>query len=136
VGLQLDLISADFLAAIAPLGITDCNGSNAGGGAGLDAGRLANGMQIFPGSVPVYKGVTLAGGIGVSGDGIDQDDMISFLGLHNAGLALGTVNNAAPANRADTVTVTIGATPVALRYVQCPFAPFLDSNEQNPCNGK
>ena len=136
VGLQLDLIAADFTGAIAALGITDCNGSNAAGGAGIDAGRLANGIQIFPGSVPVYKGATLAGGIGVSGDGIDQDDMVSFLGLHDAGVALGTVNNAAPLNRADTITVTVGGTPIALRYVQCPFAPFLDSNEQNPCNGK
>jgi hypothetical protein len=36
------------------------------------------------------------GGIGVSGDGIDQDDMIAFLGLHNAAAALGTINNAPP----------------------------------------
>ena len=33
--------------------------------------RLANGIQIFPGSVPVYRGNVLVGGIGVSGDGID-----------------------------------------------------------------
>ncbi len=44
--------------------------------------RLANGMQIFSGAVPIYRGGTLVGAIGVSGDGIDQDDMISFLGAH------------------------------------------------------
>ena len=33
--------------------------------------RLPNGIQIFPGSVPIYRGNTLVGGIGVSGDGID-----------------------------------------------------------------
>ncbi|HRQ66706.1 MAG TPA: heme-binding protein, partial [Xanthomonadaceae bacterium] len=44
--------------------------------------QLGNGIQIFPGSVPIYRGGTLVGGIGVSGDGIDQDDMVSFLGLH------------------------------------------------------
>ena len=43
--------------------------------------RLQNGMQIFPGGVPIYRGGTLVGAIGVSGDGIDQDDMIGFLGL-------------------------------------------------------
>ncbi len=45
--------------------------------------------------MPIYRGGTLVGGIGVSGDGIDQDDMISFLGLHNAGVRLGTIGNAA-----------------------------------------
>ena len=52
-------------------------------------------MQIFPGSVPIYRGDALIGGIGISGDGVDQDDMIAFLGLHNAGVELGTgVGNA------------------------------------------
>ncbi|MCZ6889302.1 MAG: heme-binding protein, partial [Gammaproteobacteria bacterium] len=92
----------------------------------------ANGTQIFPGSVPIYRNATLLGGIGVSGDGIDQDDMIAFLGLHNAGAALGTVNNAPTAMRADQLT-PMG---VRLRYVQCPQAPFLDSSEDNVCDGK
>jgi hypothetical protein len=97
--------------------------------------RLANGIQIFPGSVPIYRGATLVGGIGVSGDGIDQDDMISFLGLHQAGLRLGTLGNADPARRADQIVVAVG-NGVRLRYVNCPFAPFLGSNEQNVCQGK
>jgi uncharacterized protein GlcG (DUF336 family) len=97
--------------------------------------RLANGMQIFPGSVPIYRGATLVGAIGVSGDGIDQDDMISFLGLHNAGLRLGGFGNADPAKRADQIVVQVGS-GVRLRYVNCPFAPFLGSNEQNVCQGK
>ena len=94
--------------------------------------RLPNGIQIFPGSVPIYRDGTLVGGIGVSGDGIDQDDMISFLGLHNAGIELGTINNAPPSIRADQL-VPQG---VRLRYVQCPQSPFLGSNEQNVCGGK
>ncbi len=94
--------------------------------------RLPNGIQIFPGSVPIYRGTTLVGGIGVSGDGIDQDDMVSFLGLHNAGVALnGSVNNAPKGIRADNL-VPRGA---RLRYVQCPQAPFLNSTEQNVCEG-
>ena len=65
--------------------------------------RLGNGLQIFPGSVPIYRGGTLVGAIGVSGDGVDQDDMIAFLGLHNAGQALGGAIGNAPADRrADT----------------------------------
>ncbi len=97
--------------------------------------RLANGIQIFPGSVPIYRGNRLVGAIGVSGDGIDQDDMISFLGLHNAGAKLGGVGNAPKDIRADTIVVAIGS-GVRLRYVNCPFAPFLDTSEQNVCEGK
>lgn len=94
--------------------------------------RLGNGIQIFPGSVPIYRGNTLVGGIGVSGDGVDQDDMIAFLGLNNAGVALnGAINNAPPERRADTLT-PMG---VRLRYVQCPQAPFIDSTDDNVCGG-
>jgi uncharacterized protein GlcG (DUF336 family) len=95
--------------------------------------RLANGIQVFPGSVPIYRGSTLVGGLGVSGDGVDQDDMVSFLGLYNAGVALnGKVNNAPPAMRADQ----LAPQGVHLRYVQCPQSPFLDSKADNVCDGK
>lgn len=96
--------------------------------------RLANGIQIFPGSVPIYRGNVLVGAIGVSGDGIDQDDMISFLGAHNAGARLGGIGNAPKGIRADQIVVDVGA-GVRLRYVSCPFAPFLDSTQQNVCDG-
>lgn len=41
---------------------------------------LANGLQIFAGSVPLYKNGVLVGAIGISGDGIDQDDIIASSG--------------------------------------------------------
>lgn len=100
-----------------------------------DHTRIANGIQIFPGSVPIYRGGQLVGGIGVSGDGIDQDDMISFLGLHNAGQRVGGIGNAAPEIRADRIEVNVSGRLVRLRYVNCPFAPFLDSAENNVCEG-
>ncbi len=136
VGLQLDLVLPDIVARLdgsppPPQGCTALPQSTAAPGP-LPT-RLANGLQIFPGSVPIFRGETLIGGIGVSGDGIDQDDMISFLGLHNAGESLGTgVGNAPPERRADTLKVK----GVNLRYVNCPFAPFLDSREQAVCAGK
>ena len=102
----------------------------------VNQNRLQNGIQIFPGSVPIYRNGELIGGIGVSGDGIDQDDMISFLGVHNAGERLGTLGNAPVDIRADIITVPVNGEDIRLRYVSCPFAPFLDSNEQNPCQGK
>ncbi len=95
--------------------------------------QLANGSQIFPGSVPIYRGNTLIGGIGVSGDGVDQDDMIGFLGVHNAGIRPGvTINNAPAAIRADNLSPQ----GVRLRFIQCPQSPFLDSDEDNVCGGK
>ncbi|MFT4613236.1 MAG: hypothetical protein ACI9NT_000374, partial [Bacteroidia bacterium] len=95
--------------------------------------RLANGIQIFPGSVPIYRGDQLVGGIGVSGDGIDQDDMISFLGLHEAGEALGgSINNAPKDIRADTVKPK----GERLRYIQCPQSPYIGSSENFVCDGK
>jgi uncharacterized protein GlcG (DUF336 family) len=106
---------------------------------GPNPGRLANGIQIFPGSVPIYRGNTLVGGVGVSGDGIDQDDMISFLGLHNGGLRAGTIGNAPAAIRSDQIIVPVAGAAgggVRLRWVNCPFNPFIGTNEQNVCQGK
>ena len=97
--------------------------------------RLDNGIQIFPGSVPVYRGNVRIGGIGVSGDGIDQDDMISFLGLNNAGVRVGGIGNAPKEIRADRIVVQVGTRQVRLRYVNCPFAPFLGDPAQNVCEG-
>jgi uncharacterized protein GlcG (DUF336 family) len=94
--------------------------------------QLANGLQIFPGSVPIYRGATLVGAIGVSGDGIDQDDMVAFLGLQRASMALQGSIQEAPANRrADTLQPQ----GTRLLYVQCPQAPFINSDQENACAG-
>ncbi|MBQ0753562.1 MAG: heme-binding protein [Gammaproteobacteria bacterium] len=137
-GLQLDLVYnqvINHVAFAAGLVATDvatgCSGiSRATAGTNVDP--IANGIQIFPGSVPIYRGNVLVGGIGVSGDGVDQDDMIAFLGLHNAGARLGTINNAPAAMRASQLS----ALGVKLRYVQCPQTPFLNSDAQSVCHGK
>lgn len=130
-GLQLDLVHDAIVQHVTfVLG----GGSDAAPGACTSPvrQRLRNGIQIFPGSVPIYKAGVLAGGIGISGDGVDQDDMIAFLGLHEAGQVLGTIGNAPPAMRADTLEPQ----GVRLRYVQCPQAPYNDSDAQNVCAGK
>jgi uncharacterized protein GlcG (DUF336 family) len=36
-----------------------------------------NGITIFPGGIPLYIGSVLVGAIGISGDGVDQDDYIA-----------------------------------------------------------
>lgn len=44
--------------------------------------ELRNGMQIFAGGIPLYRGSVLIGAIGISGDGIDQDDFIAAAGAN------------------------------------------------------
>jgi len=39
--------------------------------------NLPNGITIFPGGFPLYRNGVLIGAIGVSGDGVDQDDLVS-----------------------------------------------------------
>ena len=40
-----------------------------------------DGVTLFPGSAPLYKDGVLVGGVGLSGDGVDQDDFITAAGL-------------------------------------------------------
>ena len=140
-GLQSALIGGDlvdhllFLFAVNPTDVTvGCtNLPDAAPG----QNRLANGLQIFPGAVPVYRGTSLVGGIGISGDGIDQDDMVAFLGLANGtARAGGGLSNAPLDRRSDRVVVRLSdGRDVRLRWVNCPFTPFLDTAAQNVCQG-
>jgi uncharacterized protein GlcG (DUF336 family) len=44
-----------------------------------------NGIVFFPGSVPLYRDQdSLIGGFGVSGDGVEQDDIVSYAGGRTA----------------------------------------------------
>jgi uncharacterized protein GlcG (DUF336 family) len=122
---QLQALVPPALCVVPPALPTTCTAAS--------LSTIRNGLQIFAGSVPIFRGGTLVGAIGVSGDGIDQDDMVSFLGLFNAGQALGgAINLAPPGIRTDTIAVGGGN----LRFVSCPVAPFNDSQEQTPCIGK
>ena len=119
-GLQLDLTYNAIIAAATGGSDVGCTGLS----------KLKNGIQIFPGAVPIYRNNQLVGAIGISGDGVDQDDMIAFLGLANAGRLLNTgIANAPQSMRADNIVP--GGTGTRLRYVQCPQAPFNNSTEQN-----
>ena len=71
VGLQLDLVRTNFLAALSGP-VASCTSIPA----------LPNGIQIFAGSVPLFKNGVLVGAIGISGDGIDQDDLIAAAGAN------------------------------------------------------
>jgi uncharacterized protein GlcG (DUF336 family) len=41
--------------------------------------QYRNGIITFPGGVALYKNGRLAGGVGVSGDGVGQDEAVAFL---------------------------------------------------------
>jgi uncharacterized protein GlcG (DUF336 family) len=75
--------------------------------------ELKNGSQIFAGGIPLYRGGTLIGAIGISGDGIEQDDLI----------AAGGANGFAPpeAIRSDHFFVR----NVRLPFLKFPARPFL-----------
>lgn len=45
-----------------------------------------NGVVFFPGSSPIYHGSVLVGGFGVSGDGVNQDDVVTYYGASLASL--------------------------------------------------
>lgn len=96
VGLQLDLVQAALVASLVgpPVPCTSIPG-------------LPNGIQIFAGSVPLYKNGVLAGAIGISGDGIDQDDLIGAAGANGFSPPVGV--------RSDQVFV---------RGVRLPFLKF------------
>lgn len=96
-------------------------GTNFHRGLGItDPALIANqsGIVFFPGSTPLYKDVNgdgipdLVGGFGISGDGVDQDDVVT---------AFGAVGFAAPLDvRADQVFV---------RDIRLPFQKFLRNPE-------
>lgn len=96
VGLQLDLVKTNFLASVVGPAVP-CTSIPA----------LPNGIQIFPGSVPLYKNGVLVGAIGISGDGVDQDDLIAAAGANGF--------SAPAASRSDQVFV---------RGVRLPFLKF------------
>lgn len=81
-----------------------------------------NGIVFFPGSAPLYKTVNgvkqLVGGFGISGDGVDQDDVVTFAGS-NGFSTVGT-----DARRADQVFV---------RGARLPYQKF-NRQPHNPIN--
>jgi uncharacterized protein GlcG (DUF336 family) len=75
------------------------------------AGPNQSGVVFFPGSVPLYRNGVLVGGLGISGDGVDQDDFVA---------AGGSAGFEAPAAiRADQVVVQ----GVRLPYLKFPSNP-------------
>jgi uncharacterized protein GlcG (DUF336 family) len=135
-GFQLDLVKPDFVNALTgvPVPAAGCGTANGQGLPPVSGGKtqLADGAQIFSGGFPIYRGSTLVGGIGISGDGIQQDSLISFLGLQDFTEPTGGLTPLAHAPAAIRSDL-LAPGGINLRYVNCPAAPFLNSTIQNPC---
>lgn len=84
-------------------------------GVGAVNPNLPNGITLFPGGFPLYRNGVLVGAIAVSGDGIDQDDLIA---------AAGTVGfQPSPSIRGDNA---------AYLNVRLPYAKFPRDPELRP----
>ena len=73
--------------------------------------NLPNGITIFPGGFPLYRTGKVIGAIGISGDGVDQDDIVGISGAKNL--------QPAPEHRADQFTYRAARLP----YVKFPRDP-------------
>ena len=81
--------------------------------------------------MPIYKNGVFVGAIGASGDGIDQNDMAPFLGVYQT---RGGVSNANLTIRSNKIIIP--NRNLALRFIQCPFRPFINDDTQKACGGK
>jgi uncharacterized protein GlcG (DUF336 family) len=115
VGLQLDIVRTALLSP--PMMCKTAAYTKRGGLPPCpctDIAEIRNGLQIFAGGLPIYRNGVLIGAIGVSGDGIDQDDIIA---------AAGADAFAPPsAIRSDRIFVR----DVRLPFLKFPARPFLD----------
>lgn len=151
-GLQLDLIynavinHVAFVAGLVPFDVPQ----NCGGAAGITElftqdnsfMNVPNGIQIFPGSVPIYKqpegsndpfDAILVGGIGISGDGVDQDDLVGFFGLSQGSIA----SNGSFIQAPEEIRISAVEIPgqERTRFVNCPPKPFNDTDDDEVCDG-
>lgn len=160
-GLELDLVYNAVVRHLAyvlqlgppggpPLFDTDveqnCTGySSISAGLSQDApfAEARNGITLFAGGFPIYDGSgRLVGAIGLSGDGLEQDDFLPFVAIDRVGKRADTdIQNAPSAIRADRLQAKDPRYPedareLFLRWVICPQAPFLDDPEvQDVCSG-
>ena len=89
---------------------------------GRDPNNVANqsGIVFFPGSIGLYSGTDLIGGIGVSGDGVEQDDFVTASMVAQINNPQAAPNwTAPPSIRADRVIIG----DVHLPYFKFPRNP-------------
>jgi uncharacterized protein GlcG (DUF336 family) len=81
-----------------------------------------NGIVFFPGALPLYRNGVMVGGLGVSGDGVDQDDFVTA-----GGAAEMTLNNASQSSQTGQgfdAPAAIRADQVVIDGVRLPYIKF------------
>jgi uncharacterized protein GlcG (DUF336 family) len=78
-----------------------------------------NGIVFFPGSAPLYRNGVLVGGLGVSGDGVDQDDFVTA-----GGTALMTLTDPSDSGHGFEAPTAIRADEIVIRNVRMPYLKF------------
>lgn len=107
-GIQLALVTPDLVNVLNGTPSTPCV-------AGIPG--IGNGIQPFAGGVVLYKNGIRVGAIGISGDGIDQDDLTA---------ATGSQGFQAPSNiNSSNVIINTPGGAVRLPYVRFPANPNL-----------
>jgi uncharacterized protein GlcG (DUF336 family) len=103
-------------------------------GTGAINPNLPNGITVFPGGFPLYRNGVLVGAIGVSGDGIDQDDLIGAAGTEGF--------QPTPSIRADNQEYLAARLPYAkfprdpeLRPAAAPATQSIASGAEDPPSG-
>ena len=109
-GLQLDTVLAGIVGALGPYLTTGVVPSKAAGCSPIIG--AGNGFQVRQASVPLYKSGKLVGGVGCSGDGDQQEDIV--VGYASAGF------EADPAIRSDRVIVRGNVRLPWLKYPRHP----------------
>src|SRR5579872_6420593 len=78
-----------------------------------------NGIVFFPGSAPLYRNGMLVGGLGVSGDGVDQDDFVTA-----GGTALQTLTDPSDSGHGFEAPTAIRADQIVIQNVRLPYLKF------------
>jgi len=81
-----------------------------------------NGIVFFPGALPLYRNGVMVGGLGVSGDGVDQDDFVTA-----GGAAEMILNDSSDPNQTGfgfEAPTQIRADQIVIRNVRLPYIKF------------
>jgi uncharacterized protein GlcG (DUF336 family) len=99
-------------------------GADPPGPPGPNTAQNQSGVVFFPGSEPLYVDGNLVGGLGVSGDGVDQDDYVSDGAT--CGEGPGACVNGCPSGTANcfAAPAAIRADQILIQGVRLPYVSF------------
>ncbi|HZP22953.1 MAG TPA: heme-binding protein [Terriglobales bacterium] len=81
-----------------------------------------NGIVFFPGALPLYRNGVMVGGLGVSGDGVDQDDFVTAGG--GSEMILNDSSDPSQTGFGFEAPAQIRADQIVIRNVRLPYIKF------------